>query len=471
MNFTSLARVSLLASISSAALGQIPPQETRGAQRPDSQPAAPAAAPAQAAVAVNYRERPRYAFDPQRLKMRPLLDGSLGENEWSPLYTVSDGPVKGTVYLNWDDDFLYVGVRTDAPGWVVLNLDGNSDGWLRGADNLELTIGPLSADQQLSARVLDAAGNRDTPVWNEKAVDLKLVQIIQKAAGTGQIVEIGLPKGIAGVNPRLNANLGFRADFLPAGVAPASTQPYEPHLLIDLTLVESRAIAAPGIAPRLLLADAKVVPGQTFQAQLELMNQIDEERAVRTVEWRGEGPAQEILKTVREVSAPSVKSLKTLKLRYSSLLPETAVPGFYQFTAVATLDNGRSVQATTSFQVVEPFAMQLLVSPEAVTVAGPAPIQVVVELSSAFPTFTRGEIEIETPAGWQVKGRTKKGFDVRREDVLLRSRFEVAAPSATQAGDYTIRATLRWHGREWKAARVIKVSRSDAPPAGSGSQP
>lgn len=411
---------------------------------------------------INYRERPRYPFDPQRLKRRPHLDGVIADNEWDALYTISGAAVNGTIYVNWDEDNLYVAARTDRPAVVVFNLDANADGWLRGADNLELTVVPVSEDggSPLVARLLDAAGNRDAPVWNDRVVDPRSIQLVMKAAGGGQVVEMAIPKGVAGLNPRLNATLSCRADFLPAGAAPMPPPPYEPRLLVDVTLVEARVVAAAGVVPRLVLADSRLIPGQTLRATLELISQIDEEHEVRAVTWRGEGDATNILKSVREVAIPALKGLRTLKLRYDSPLPDAAVPGFYQITATAELGRGQTVSTTASFSVVEAFSVQIAAEPETVTVLGPTQLRLHVDILSAVPDFARGDVEIEVPAGWEVKGRRKKEFTIRREDSGTRAPFFVMLPSATQTGDYIVHATITWRGKTWRAKRTIHVSRS-----------
>jgi hypothetical protein len=172
---------------------------------------APAAA-SQSPQSIRYSERPRYPFDPQRLKRRPIMDGMIGANEWDPLYTINDTTVKGTVYLNWDDDNLYIGAKTDQAGYLVIDLDASADGWLRGSDNLELTVAPSgdnTTGAAITARVLDAAGNKDAPVWNDKVIDPKSIQAIQRTTGGAWTVEIAIPKGLAGIMPRGGARCPF----------------------------------------------------------------------------------------------------------------------------------------------------------------------------------------------------------------------------------------------------------------------
>lgn len=433
--------------------------------------AAGAVAPAvqQAAPAINYRERPRYPYDPQRLKRRPILDGTIADNEWDPLYTIGDTAAKGTVYVNWDDDFLYVAARTDQPCWLVFDLDANADGWLRGADNLEVAVAPVGSEgtTPVTARILDAAGNKDAPVWNDRVVDPRSIQIVQKGAGGSYVTEMAIPKGIAGLALRSGATLSCRADLVAATAAsttaPAPTAPYEPHLLLDINLVEARTIGVAGLTPRLVLDDNKLIPGQPLKATLELMNQSEGPLKVRSVTWRGNTGADDLLRAERDPNVPDIPGLKTLKRKYSSTLPDDAVPGFYQITASAELENGKTVQSTASFSIVEPFKLQIAPDQEPINVLGPTEEKIFVDIYSAVPNRTRGDVEIEVPAGWEVKGRKRKEFYVEREDTVVRAPFYMTLPSNTPAGDYIVHATIYWQKKTWKTHYTVKVNRSTPP--------
>jgi hypothetical protein len=418
--------------------------------------------------AINYRERPRYPFDPQRLKRRPNLDGMIANNEWDPLYTITDGAVRGTVYVNWDDDFLYLAAKTDQPANVIFNIDANADGWLRGADNVEIVLGPAadgSAAPSITPRLLDAAGNKDAPVWNDRVIDPRSIQAVQKTVGGAWVVEAAIPRGIGGLTPRAGGTMAVRADFLPAATAAAPTAPYEPHLLVDIALVESRTQGAPGVTPRLVIEDSKVVPGQALKATLELANQSEEPLRVRSIAWQGEGAAADIVNGLREVNINPVGGLKLHKQRYSSVLPGTAVPGFYQLTAVAQLENGRTVSSTASFAVVETFLLAIETEPDPISILGSTDAKIQVNITTSAPGVTRGDVEIEVPAGWNIKGKPKKAFVITREDTTVKAPFFVTLPSGTQAGEYVINATVHFRGQTWKARRTVRVGRSPQAPA------
>lgn len=423
-------------------------------------------AAAQPAVVINYKERPRVPYDPQRLKLRPVLDGEIGATEWTPLFTVSEGPVTGTVYLNWDDDALYLAAKTAQPAWVVADIDANGDGWLRGADNLEVAISPVGSTgvAPLALRLLDAATNRDAPVWNETVVDPRQVQLIARQQGEGQVIEMAIPKGIAGLSPRAGALIGARVDCLPAGTVPVATAPYEPHLLLDLTLVEARASSVGGVVGKLALEDSELVPGQVFHATLNLTNQVDAARRIRSLTWNGVGPAGDYLKSLREVALPELKRLSTLRLRYASPLPETALPGHYQFTATAVLDDGSTVSSTASFSIEEPFTIQLDCDPPEVTVVGPTPIRLIVTVASAVPGFKRADVVLTQPPSWELKGKSKRSVNIHRENGVARTVYVATIPSAMQAGEYRVTAEVSWRGKTWTTHRVVKVSRPQQAP-------
>jgi hypothetical protein len=435
----------------------------RGVCRAQTGAATTGAQVAQPSVVINYRERPRYPFDPQRLKLRPTLDGEIGANEWTPLYTIADQPVTGTVFLNWDDENLYVGARMDRAGWLVINVDAACDGWLRGQDNVEIAVAPVGVAgvAPVTVRLLDAGANRDAPVWNAAIINPSSIGISAKQNGSGQVVEVAIPRGTGGLTLRAGAQIGFRADFLPAAIAPAATAPYEPHLLLDVTLAEAKVVAAPGLVPRLTLEDATLVPGQTLYATLDLSNQLDQPRGVRSVTWTGVGPAESYVKLLREVNVPAVKGLKTLRLRYSSPLPENAVPGFYQFSVTATLDDGSTVSSTASFSVEEAFTITLESDPPQIMLLGPTPVKLKVMLTSAAPGFNRAEVELKAPASWEIKGKPVRSVNIHRENGVAKVHYLATIPSATQTGEYRVEATVTWRGKTWLAHRTIKVTRAE----------
>lgn len=449
-----------------------PANNSTTATAPQTPPNAPAGtqtqppSPVPAAPAINFRERPKYPTDPQRVRRTVQIDGVLSDGEWDPFYTVTDGPIKGTVYCHWDDSYLYLAARTEQPASLLFDVDMGGDGWLRGADNLELVIGSVAENTPLTvtARLLDAANSKDTPTWNDKAVDAKSIQVAGKVTGSTQVIEVAIPKNTASLVLRSGANIGLRAEFLPPGPASAytPTQPFEPHLLLDATLVDSRIQPAAGINPRLTLSDYKCIPGQKLFATLELLNQRDQAVPLRAVTWSGPGNSVNAVNTLRDVSVPAIPATKAIKLKYNTLLPNNLPTGSYTLLVTAELEDGRQAQSSASFAVVEPLQVQMACAPDPVAIVGTTKLVVNVDVYSAVPDHMRGDIELtNVPAGWTLKGGKKRSVFVDREDAHTVTGFEFKLPSGTAAGEYPVEAQVSWNGRVWKARCLARVTREE----------
>ena len=450
-----------------AVLAIVPAAPVR-AQDAAAAPAQTAPIPAVAPPAVNFRERPRYPTEVQRLRRTPVIDGQLTDGEWDPFYTVADGAIKGTVYCNWDENNLYLAARTDQAATVIFDVDAGGDGWLRGADNIEIVVGPAQDGSQptLTARLLDAASNKDAPSWNDKVIDPKQITLSEKMTNGTQVLELSIPRNVASLVLRPGAQIGLRGDFLPPAPAAsfAPTQPFEPHLLLDARLVDSRAESVAGVNPRLTLSDYKCIAGQTLFATFELRNQNDQVVPIKSMTWTGQGASVDVLNTLREVNVESIPSLGSRKLTYRTVLPAGAVPGAYTLVARAMMPDAKQVESTVSFSVVEPLQVQISSDPQPVAIIGSTRLGVDVDVVSAVPNHFSGDAEITSmPAGWELEGPRKRRVDIDREDGRKVTRFAFKLPSTTPAGDYPVQVLLTWHGRQWPLKQTVQVIRTDAP--------
>ncbi|HLK61391.1 MAG TPA: hypothetical protein VKU00_32880 [Chthonomonadaceae bacterium] len=432
-------------------------------------PDAPVAAQPPAASGIKFRERPRYVSDPQRLRRMVHVDGVLSDGEWDPFYTIDDGAIKGTVYVNWDDNYLYLAAKTDGEATVLFDIDMGGDGWLRGADNVELVIGSApvgGSGPTIVARLLDAASSKDAPAWNETSIDPKSLIVAEKITNGTQVVEIAIPKTTPGLVLRPGVSMGIRAEFLPPASAAAyvPTAPFEPHLLLDTVLVESRMLPAAGLNPHLTLSDYKCIPGQNLFATLELQNQTDLNVPIRSVLWSGNGASINAVNTLREVNVKPIPGMKRTKLTYKTQIPDNLPLGSYMLNVTVETEGGKQVQASAAFAVVEPVQVQMSATPQPVAIVGPTRLTVEVNVFSAVPDHLRGDAELTLiPAGWEVEGGAKHGVFVAHEDRTGVARFILKIPSNTPAGSFPIEATVTWHGKSWKTRYVARTIRTDAP--------
>lgn len=449
----------------------------RAQEKPDAPPPAVAAPPAMPAPAtdappvINFRERPKYAADSQRLRRAVTLDGVENENEWEPFYSVTDGAIKGTFYCQWDDNFLYLAAKSDGPAALLFDIDAGGDGWLRGADNMEIVIGGLGDGgvPAVTARLLDAANSKDTPTWRENAIDPKTIVVASKTVGGSQFTEIAIPKNTGSLVLRTGATIGLRGEFLPP-IAPSAyipTMPFEPHLLLDATLVETKAVSIPGVNPRLTISDNKCVAGQNLFATLELLNQTDKTIPIKAVMWTGTGSSYDALNTIREVVEPSLPAGKTQKFKYKTVLPNDLAVGSYTLLVTAEMSDGKQAQSSTTFTVVEPLQAQMSCSPDPVVVGNtPTKFTVEVDVFSAVPNGMKCDVELmNVPAGWELTGGKKRGLEIDREDARHAMKFNFKLPSIVAAGAYPLDATVTYRGRVWKTHTVAHLLRSIPTPA------
>ena len=427
----------------------------------------PPLAPNAVASTINFHARPKVVSEAQRPRRTVQLDGKIGEGEWDLFYSIAEGPIKGSIYCNWDDNYLYLAAKTDGPATLVFDIDASNDGWLRGADNLEVVIGSVTEGGQpsVTARLLDASNSKESPAWADRSTDAKQIQVAGKLENGGQVVEIAIPKSMGSLVMRPGANIGLRGEFLPSGEASAymPTAPFEPHLLLDATLVEARQLSASGINPNLTLSDKKCVPGQKLFATMELYNQTDSPMPIKAVQWGGTTGSVNAVNSVRRVAVPPVGPMRRLKLPYETLLPSDLPPGTYTLQVTVDLDNGKQIQSSTSFTVVEPLQPQMSTQPDPVTVVGPTTFAVVVDVYNANPGQANCEVDLLTvPPGWELENkRTKLPLTVEKEDSHASRQFVFKLPSTTPAGDYPLDATVTWHKRVWKLHTIAHVLRPE----------
>lgn len=422
---------------------------------------------AQPPVAINFRERPKYALGGPRLKKTVAIDGVPAEGKWDAFYSVATGAVKGTIYCNWDDDYLYLGVRADDKANVVFDIDANADGWLKGADNIEIVVEhlPGSAAPKVSVRLLDAVANKDTPVWNDSAYDPKKILVASKFVNNVQYIELAVPKEMGNMLLRDGATLGLRGEIFPLSTLPFTpTPPYEPHLLLEATLAASHIVSAPGINPTLSLTDDKCVAGQDLSATLRLLNQTDQPVPIKSVKWEGIGNSVNVLNSVREVAVPGLPPSKARDLKYKTRLPEKLAPGTYTVAVTVDLENGKQIYTTRTFTVIEPLQVRIFGDPDPVAIVGTTKYDAVIDITSAVPNYMKAEAEITVmPSGWTLDGKKRRGVEVVGEDKRRLFRFRFKLPSTTAAGSYPIEATVTYKERTWTVRYIAKVVRTDAP--------
>ncbi|HEY3415065.1 MAG TPA: hypothetical protein VGM51_18680 [Armatimonadota bacterium] len=151
---------------------------------------------------------PSYPAQTLRRFATPVLDGRWDKGEWQTmgmsanLSDASGTKVKAEFGLEWDDQYLYVSMRSSAPADLVFDIDAMNDGWFAGTDNYRMVIAAPAAgatEPVISSVIWDWSVFDPTkdpnPYLNQSKDIVKASDISAVAAQTGgaYVLEAAIP--------------------------------------------------------------------------------------------------------------------------------------------------------------------------------------------------------------------------------------------------------------------------------------
>ena len=146
-------------------------------------------------------------------KYSPVLNGKIEDN-WHLLIdkmNFSVTPFNCKIYLNWDENNLYIGFDMDKYAIPTIFIDGNANGWWHGRDNYRISFYPNTGAIR-EVRVLDCTDEAiqynkslggSGPMWDNdpkyydhfgRIVQESDFQIYSRTSTKGYIVEMVIPK-------------------------------------------------------------------------------------------------------------------------------------------------------------------------------------------------------------------------------------------------------------------------------------
>lgn len=180
---------------------------------------------------------PLYPVNTSIIKGSKLIDGEI-EDDWNLISKRLDfvnTDFTANVYMNWDTNWLYVGLELNKYADIELYLDAESNGWWHGRDNYQIKCNTESETINL-ARILDctkevrAYNDSIHPneyyyfeMWDNDPLYLKKFNRIVKEkdiqfkcsqSDAYYIVELAIPKNKkSGLNLDKDENIGLRLMF------------------------------------------------------------------------------------------------------------------------------------------------------------------------------------------------------------------------------------------------------------------
>src|SRR5690606_16230769 len=114
----------------------------------------------------------------------------------------------------WEPDTYYWAMKLSNTEDAVFSLDANADGWLVGADNLELRVGMVEGEPRVKIRTMDAT-DPNGPQWVPGGIAPDALKIAAQPTADGWSVEAAFTPTV-GQGPQSGKRIGARLDAIPA---------------------------------------------------------------------------------------------------------------------------------------------------------------------------------------------------------------------------------------------------------------
>ncbi|MBC8141324.1 MAG: hypothetical protein H7Y38_07765 [Armatimonadetes bacterium] len=428
-------------------------------------------------------------FERDRIKRTPQLlpKTALSESRWDLLYIITEKAGRKTVYFDWDDNNIYLAWESPAPEPVRFDLDGASDGFLRGADNLQVQVEtPVTLDPDafstavsVTAELWDGAKNPNLPVRTPAPLPPSAIQAVAGRTVSGTyVVMVAIAKTELVGLPRIaGREIGLRVESGAPAVAPTGATILSNRPFVRLRLADRVDAKEGNVRVSLkLLGGKNVVAGDAVQAELQAKNEGATPVLLTRLFVRGSQASQPFVDAAALNSGVSLAPGKTIKLPLRSMISDTMPTGAHVLAGGAEWipDTGAtnnvpvSVAALASFNRVEPFYTRLSQPKSPVLTSNERGIggtqTVVVTVGSRAIDAARAQVVLTLPLGWSLDG----GDGVNRVVSLQGKgdertlRFRMQIPAATAPGQYVIEARTAIDDATYTAAATITVA--PAPP-------
>ena len=406
-------------------------------------------------------------YEQLRLKRTPPLDTTNGpEGLWDKLYSVPGTDGMRTAYLDWDNDYLYLGAEIPAPAAVRFDIDGNDDGWLRGADNLTVQIGPSVAGLSpvTLAYRFDTVQNRDHPVWAASSIPVGQIRAIagKTAKGTYAVL-IAIPQTEnIGLIRQTGKKFGVRLDAgdLPDPASETNFLSLRP--LLRLTFADTIPARTPGnVTVKLSRDSPESVLGDSFKATLELKNNGAAPARITRMFLQGSKGSAPLLDATTFTAAEILPG-KTIK-REMRTSPSPAAPlGTLALEGRIEQENGDTATALISIDRVEPYELAFDLDKNPISVSQMPATGEVREIKIVVKSRVRARnaarIALTLPGGLTLESGTLQrertlGFRGDVQGTL----YKVRVPASIPFGVYPIEASVQIAGRLYKGSGNIVV--------------
>ncbi len=452
----------------------IPPRFSAGSGQTAPPPAAPPPASSpnvNPATLPNPADASGFVYNRQRIKRTVPMDLTASlEARWDRLYTIGYGETRRTVYLDWDDNYLYIAAESAAPETVRVDLDARGDSWFRGADNIAIIVAPPVREGDVplvTAQRWDTLQNKQRPVWAESPIPVGAIRVVQgrTAAGTyATLLAIGGTEA-AGLKLRPGADFGIRVEGGASSELPGDTAALPTRAMLPAVLTTSQSVREGGVSVRVGVSPGQIVTGEGVRTSLEIKNEGGSPVRIARLFLRGSQGTQAHMDAAT-YTGMTLKPGETVKREFPSTVAGGAGYGTMVVAGGAELENGgSSVAALASFDRVEPYSVSLSVDGKAVASGAGGKRTVLVTLSSLSKQRAEGTVTLHLPAAWKLENaERRRRVGMPRAGLTEGIYYRLLIPATAAPGEYPLRADLQAGGRTYTASASVIVTRAVAAP-------
>ena len=388
--------------------------------------------------------------DTQIFKRTPKIDGTIEDGEWDTYYILNSDGIDTTTYADWDSQNLYLAVKANKPVDLLALLDANADGWLNGEDNYQFEIikGALSLSRYDSRHSRTAAPVAATPA------EATMVEVRSGTANGMNVIEMRIPADlIRGFKLSAERKIGLLLSVKPADAtdwipssAPGDTR--------ECTLVTKKIVSLKPLDLGFDLRYPRIARGEELVAKFHMTNIGAETVDAQTFVIAGEGKSGEYLNS-EKIRMDGLAPRKHLAHDVRSIIPMDMPLGSWALGAEVKSGDKRLGGALVSFDVVEPFEIELNV-PDRSVKADVKDVTIGVVITNNMRHSVRGDAKITLPVGWELwKDSDKRDFAVSGE--AISSVTFKAKPPLGALGNVPVKVDVTINGKTVSAEGKFNV--------------
>lgn len=394
--------------------------------------------------------------DTSVFKRTPVINGIIESGEWDSYYQFAYGETRVTTYVNWDDENLYVAMKSNSPADLLITLDANGDGWFHGPDNYELVArhGQDSDAPTLSVSHYASQGPASKGGMPLSSTDAAAFTMKAGSGSGSYTYEVGIPRAsVVGLDLQPGKKIGIKVavglgsqDELWIPTAPlGEVQPTE--------LVKVKTGASSPLAVDIDLKNPTITPGDEIVAKITVKNKGNAEIAADTLVIGGEGKTAKLLGS-QLIRLEGLAPGKSFSCTFRTPVPKSAALGSGAIGVEVRGGDDRLAASMLSFDILPPYEARLEVGKAPSKSGEYRRIAVMVKNNTRNDLY--GVAKLNLPAGWKFKwSEGTRDFQIRANEPEQAVIFRVLAPD-----DYTGDAPVL---AEIKAGELVLTSSAVVP--------